>query len=167
MSDLVIEPLPPASSWIAEIARLQFEHWGPLTGQPSREAYAEFLEAAATSADLPRTIVARHGETLLGSVNLVRVEMTIRPELVPWMGQLFVMPQARGSGTGERLCEAATAYAATLGFVWLHLFTSGTLPAYYRARGWRDVEEVEYLGKLRTVMRRSAPIRPSRRSTGG
>jgi hypothetical protein len=33
------------------------------------------------------------------------------------------------------------------------LFTAGTLLHYYRNRGWMDVEDAVYLGKLRTIMR--------------
>jgi hypothetical protein len=39
-----------------------------------------------------------------------------------------------------------------LGFRRAYLYTSGTLPAYYASLGWRAIEEVEYLGKLRTIM---------------
>jgi len=28
----------------------------------------------------------------------------------------------------------------------------GPLPAYYATLGWKPIEEVEYLGKMRTVM---------------
>lgn len=155
MKPLLIAPLAPGSPWITEIARLQFAHWGALTTQPSEEAYAAFLGEAAASPDLPRTFVARRGETLLGSVNVVRNDMTIRPNLTPWLGQLFVLPEARGTSVGERLCAAAAGHAAALGYASLYLFTSGTLPSYYRERGWSDVEEVEYLGRDRTVMRRA------------
>jgi len=34
------------------------------------------------------------------------------------------------------------------------------LPHYYRNRGWCDVEEVTYLGKLRTIMRLYVDVAP-------
>lgn len=34
----------------------------------------------------------------------------------------------------------------------LDLHTSGTLLNYYASRGWRPIEQVEYLGKARTIM---------------
>lgn len=153
MAELSIESLTSDSPWRAQIAAEQFALWGPLTGYNSASAYETFLERAAASASLPRVLVARLDETLLGSVNLLAQEMTIRPQLTPWLGQLFVSQDQRAKGVGARLLDAASAYVGSLGYRQLFLFTSGTLPDYYRKRGWAEVEQVAYLGKARTVMR--------------
>ena len=89
---------------------------------------------------------------LLGSVNLLTQEMTNRPRLTPWLGQLFVTESQRSKGIGAQLLNAAIAYAGNLGHRQLFLFTSGTLPGYYRKRGWTEIEEISYLGKPRTIM---------------
>jgi GNAT superfamily N-acetyltransferase len=78
--------------------------------------------------------------------------MTIRPQFTPWMGQLFVAENHRSLGVAAALVDAAAAYVGRLGYDRLFLFTSGTLPHYYRSRGWSDVEDVTYLGKARTIM---------------
>jgi hypothetical protein len=99
-------------------------------------------------------LIARIRGTLLGSVNLQANEMTVRPEFTPWLGQLFVAESQRSLGVvGAALIDAATSYVERLGYLELFLFTSGTLPSYYRIRGWCDVEDVTYLGKVRTIMR--------------
>ncbi|TDR89085.1 GNAT family N-acetyltransferase [Enterovirga rhinocerotis] len=149
-----IAPLPAGSPWIETIARRQFEYWGALTGFASAEAYSRFLALAADADGLPTILVASDGGRFIGSVNVLASEMTIRPELTPWLGQLFVDGSERSRGAGRRLIDAAVEHAASLGFRRLYLFTSGTLPDYYRAHGWRDVEEVEYLGRMRTIMNR-------------
>lgn len=136
-----------------QIVKDQYDYWGPLTGHGSPAQYKAFLDQASCSATLPRVLVATASGALLGSVNLLDREMTIRPQYRPWLGQLFVAERHRATGTGTGLLDAATAYAASLGFAQLFLFTSGTLPDYYRKRGWIHVEDVAYLDRERTIMR--------------
>ena len=154
MPNLSIRPLEPGSALLTQVAADQFAHWGPLTGYSSRDAYTAFLEDAARSIALPRVLIATIDGIVLGSVNLLATEMSIRPQFTPWMGQLFVAMSQRSRGVGAVLLDAAASYVAQLGYRQLFLFTSGTLPDYYRRRGWTDVEDVSYLGRLRTIMRR-------------
>jgi len=160
MLSLSVQPLEPKSPWLTQIAADQFEFWGPLTGYDSRSSYELFLEQAAQSAALPRVLIATVGDTLLGSVNLLVNEMTVRPQFTPWMGQLFVAENHRSLGVAAALVDAAAAYVGHLGYDRLFLFTSGTLPRYYRNRGWSDVENVTYLGKARTIMCRQIRAAP-------
>ena len=133
---------------------MQFANWGRSTGFGSAEEYERFLCDAARSHRLPAVLVARRGSKFLGSVNLLVYEMTTRPTLSPWLGQLFVIAEERGRGVGTALVRACLARFAELGFPRVHLYTAAatTLPAYYAALGWKTIEEVEYLGKMRAVM---------------
>jgi len=123
-----------------------------LTGYRSAVDYECFLRRAAISSALPAVLIAMRNDDFIGSVNLLENEMPIRPELSPWMGQLFVIDGERDRGVGRILVDAAIAHAATLGYRRLHLFTSGTLPQFYNSLGWKPLETIEYLGKLRSVM---------------
>jgi GNAT superfamily N-acetyltransferase len=153
MPALSVQPLEPKSPWLTQIAASQFAYWGPLTGHGSRSSYEQFLQQAAHSTALPRVLIANRHGTLLGSVNLLTNEMPIRPQFTPWMGQLFIAESQRSRGVGAALLDAAAGYVERLGYRHLFLFTSGSLPHYYRSRGWIDVEDVAYLGKVRTIMR--------------
>lgn len=86
-------------------------------------------------------------------MNLVTNEMTIRPQFTPWVGQLFVASDQRSRGVGTAPLASATSDIRDLRYRQLFLFTSGTLPEFYRSKGWTDVEQVSCLGRLRTVMR--------------
>jgi predicted N-acetyltransferase YhbS len=138
----------------AMISAMQFANWGRSTGFNSAVEYERFLCDAARSRRLPAVLVARRGEKFLGSVNLLAHEITTRPMLSPWLAQLFVIAEERGRGVGAALVRACLARFAELGFSRVHLYTASatTLPAYYAALGWKTIEEVEYLGKLRAVM---------------
>jgi len=78
-----VQPLEPKSVWLTQIAADHFQYWGPLTGYSPRGSYESFLKQAAQSPALPRVLIARFGGTLLGSVNLLTNEMTIRPQFTP------------------------------------------------------------------------------------
>ncbi len=152
---LTIEPLHAAGDLPAALAARQFAAWGRSTGYDTEAGYAGFLTAAATTAPdaLPAVLVARRAGAVVGSVNLLVSEMTIRPALSPWLAQLFVFEASRRQGVGAALIDAACARAAALGFRRLHLYTSGTLPTWYAGRGWRPIEAgVDYLSKSRTIM---------------
>ena len=148
-----IEPLTRHRAFIPTLASWQFDYWNRLTGFDSRQAYIAALERWSASVDVPTVLVAIDRGQLLGSVNLLRSEMTSRPALTPWLAQLFVAPGVRRGGVGAALVAAALAHARTCGFDAVYLYTSGTLPSYYARLGWTELERLDYLGKERTVMR--------------
>lgn len=147
-----ISDINVAPDWIPIIAHRHFEYWGPLTGADNIEGYAMFLQQALSSNGMPSVLVAREGRQLLGSVNLVACDCRIHPELTPWLAQLFVEPEHRGSSVGAALVRAITERAAELGFTRLYLYTGGTLPEYYTRLGWVKLREFFYLGKQKTLM---------------
>jgi predicted N-acetyltransferase YhbS len=151
---VAIESLTAASDLPARIAALQFAAWGRSTGYGSVDEYEQFLGDAAGSSRPPAVLVARRSGQFVGSVNLLLHEMTTRPSLSPWLAQLFVIAEERGRGVGSALVRACLARFAELGFSRVHLYTAAAspLPAYYATLGWKPIEEVEYLGKMRTVM---------------
>jgi predicted N-acetyltransferase YhbS len=151
---VAIEALRLEQGLPAVIAAMQFANWGRSTGFNSAEEYERFLCDAVRSNRLPAVLVARRGNKFLGSVNLLVHEMTTRPTLSPWLGQLFVIAGERGRGVGAALVRTCLARFFELGFSRVHLYTASatTLPAYYMALGWKTIEEIEYLGKMRAVM---------------
>ena len=152
LDSLVIAPLEPSSALPARIADIQFSFWGFLTGFQSAAEYERFLRRAVTASRLPAILTAKRGGKFAGSVNLLERETIDCPGLTPWIGQLFVVEEERGHGVGRALVDAAVTRATALGYRRVHLFTSGTLPRFYAARGWKPIDTVEHLGKPRMIM---------------
>jgi predicted N-acetyltransferase YhbS len=134
------------------LARWHFDQWGALTGARTFEDYVALLSAAADSRTVPSVLVALADGELLGSANLVAADLPPRAHLTPWFGQLFVAPTRRRTGVGAALVQAVLDRARRCGYARVHLYTSGTLPQYYRRLGWRATEQLIYLGHQRTVM---------------
>lgn len=134
------------------LARWHFKQWGDLTGASTESDYKALLSRNASSQKLPLTLIATNDKRLLGSVNIVACDMDIRPELKPWLAQLYVDVPERNRGIGSILVRAAIERCGKLGFHCLYLYTSGTLPVFYEHIGWRRRETVHYKGKTRIVM---------------
>ena len=151
-ASVTITDLGEHPTWISTLARWHFEQWGRLTGAGTLDDYVALLTAAAQSRTVPSILIAVAGDRLLGSANLVACDMTVRAELTPWLAQLFVAPARRRDGVGAALVAAVLQRARSCGYPRAYLYTSGTLPEYYRRLGWRPVERVAYLDRERTVM---------------
>lgn len=149
---MLIGDLAEHPAWLPVLARWHHDQWGPLTGADSLEGYVTLLAGASASRAVPAVLIALSGGELLGSASLVACDLPPRPELTPWLAQLFVAPARRRAGVGAALVQAVLDRARSCGHSRVYLYTSGTLPDYYRRLGWQAVEHLEYLGRERTIM---------------
>jgi predicted N-acetyltransferase YhbS len=149
---MVIGDLGDHLAWLPTLARWHHDQWGPLTGAGSLDEYTALLTKTAASRTVPSILVALDGDRLLGSATLLAADLPPRASLTPWLAQLFVDPARRRDGIGAALVRAILDRARACGHARVYLFTSGTLPEYYRRLGWREIERLDYLGRERTVM---------------
>jgi predicted N-acetyltransferase YhbS len=148
-----IQDLGDHPSWLPTLARWHYDQWGPLTGASSFDDYVACLAEAAASRAVPSVLIAVSDGELLGSATLVAADLPPRPELTPWLAQLFVEPTRRRDGVGAALVHAVLQRARQCHYPCVYLYTSGTLPRYYDRLGWRVVETVSYRHRERTIMR--------------
>ena len=78
-------------------------------------------------------------------------DLDTRPDLDPWLGALFVLPEWRKRGIASLLMNRVLDAARRLKLPQLFLWTSSAEGLYLKL-GWRVVERSEYCGKAIVVM---------------
>jgi GNAT superfamily N-acetyltransferase len=164
--NIAIDYLANCPELMDELARLSWKEWQEIYQQRKQtleNSLKNYRERTNTDR-LPLTLVAvraRHGQSLtgpaavcrelVGMVSLKFHDMDTRPDLDPWLGGLFVIPEWRNRGVGTMLMHRATEEARRLSVSQLYLWTH-TAEALYRKLGWQVVERTNYFGKEAVVM---------------
>jgi GNAT superfamily N-acetyltransferase len=135
---------------VSTIANWHHETWAHLTGRTHEERIREFDEQLG-SERIPLTVVAFVAGRPVGSASLLTQDMDTHPDWTPWLASVFVLPEFRRRGIGERLCRRIVAEARRLGVPRLYLFTPDQAPFYARM-GWRTLCREPYRGEDVTIM---------------
>ncbi|MBD9478641.1 GNAT family N-acetyltransferase [Pseudoxanthomonas sp. PXM02] len=154
-----IEPIGQHPACIEPLARLHHAEWAPLYDDWTLEAATAELHDHAARTSLPTTLVLVDDDRVLGSVSLLIEDApALQDRGSPWLGSLFVLPEARGRGSGRLLVDAVVAHAAREGVVLLRLFTLWH-EDFYASLGWQVEERTSLHGTPVVIM----SIRPAQR----
>ena len=148
MDELRFLPNDPAI--VRTLAEWHQGQWGHLTGRDVETRIREF-EPQLGSNRIPLTVVAFAEGRPVGTASLLAHDMDTHPELTPWLASVYVAPEQRRQGTGERLCRRIVAEARRLGVPRLYLFTPDQAPWYARM-GWHERVRETYRGEVVTIM---------------
>jgi N-acetylglutamate synthase-like GNAT family acetyltransferase len=143
------EFLPQLSAWLHD----EWDHMYPGATVDSRR---KRLENQMRRREIPLTVVAFEGGTLMGSASLIESDLADRPELTPWLASVFVAAGFRRRGIGGRLVRAIMDEAGGLGVERLYLWTDKEAD-FYASMGWTRLFEREYKTMNITVMSRDLP----------
>jgi GNAT superfamily N-acetyltransferase len=102
---------------------------------------------------MPRTFILLADGQPVGTASLVACDLDERPDLSPWLADVFVLPAARRRGYAVHLIAAVeeACRAASISTLWLYTRTAERL---YARNGWRTVETVVHNGRSYALMRR-------------
>lgn len=118
--------------------------WGEAGGYSLEQIRAYLLHAACESR-IPQTYAAYEGGALLGIYHIMMDDLFVRPDLYPWLCNVFVSPACRGRGVGRALLTSVPDAMQRLGLNALYLYTMHE--GLYEKFGWA------YLGPVRTFSR--------------
>ena len=156
-TDLTIDYLANRPEFVDKLARLSWAEWQHIyqqRGQTFEDALKNYRERTNTDW-LPLALVAVHGEQLVGTVSLKFRDLDTRPDLDPWLGALFVIPEWRRRGVASLLMRRAVEEAKRLKLGKLFLWSSSAEELYLKL-GWQAVDRTEYSGKRIVIMQMDA-----------
>lgn len=115
--------------------------WGEREGY-TREAVRENLLHSLNTDRLPVTFGLYLDEKLVGSYQFTNSDLFVRPDLRPWLANVYLDPAYRGRGLGRVLLATVRENAERLlPEPELYLFTTHT--GLYEPFGWIFTEEID------------------------
>jgi GNAT superfamily N-acetyltransferase len=146
---LTIVTLSDRPDLLATVAAWIYEQWWSHLPEHSPETVAAALIERRTSDHIYESFVALRDSVPVGTATVLDhdVDTERRPDLTPWVAAVYVIPEARGRGIGERLVSRAAAFAQAKGFMTVYLWTTDRRDWYERL-GWELVEQLDRNGVL-------------------
>ena len=90
---------------IDTVADWVYSEWGHLTPGNSLSATRERLETRLVDALVPSLFIIEADGVPAATASLVDDDLTLRPELGPWVASVYVAPAFRGAGLASTLLE--------------------------------------------------------------
>jgi GNAT superfamily N-acetyltransferase len=144
----LLKDYPEAMPSLAKIWRETLGQWFPEVQKEKVESWLhEWLND-----NIPLAYIALDKDVPVGICSL-QINDGIRPDLMPWLGDLCVDKTYQNQGIGKCLVEAVQKKAKEAGFDKLYLFAPDpSIPCYYERLGWRKIGVDQYMGHTVTVM---------------
>jgi GNAT superfamily N-acetyltransferase len=156
---IAVHSMASHPEWIAAAAVWWHRQWGEAMGY-SPEGAVEAIAALTAPGSGQTALIGLVDGQPAGSVFLIESDLDTHPHLTPWLAGLFVLPEFRRHGLGDRLLAALTTEAGALGYDRLYLYTA-TVDFYCR-RGWHTVETLSLNGVPHDIMSISTAAPPAR-----
>lgn len=142
--EINIFPLNEKPEYAPILAYLSFNEWYLNRNVPFEAILREYKKRAHDEA-IPCSFIALQGTYPAGMVSLKENDLWSRRDLAPWLSSLWVHPDFRKKGIGERLINAVISSAVSEGFGRIYLFLDNKeinyLRKYYMKRGWTFFSE--------------------------
>ena len=114
--------------------------WWGAEENVSQEAVRAYLTHGLREEGLPQTFGLYRSGELIGMYQLARSDLFVRPDLSPWLANVYIPEEYRGAGYGRMLLASVRENAAQAGLTELFLYTTHT--GLYEKLGWEFIEDI-------------------------
>ena len=114
--------------------------WGEAEGYRYEAVYA-CLSHSLQAQRLPQTYGLFLDDTLIGMYQFTMEDLFPRPDIYPWLANVYIEASYRGFGYGRYLLDSVKETAASAGLTELYLFTVHN--GLYEQFGWEFVQEID------------------------
>ncbi len=152
--DTLVAEILPLNDWPQAVDILAAAHlaeWRELYPEDTVESFAEDLARSLGTQPVPSTWVLVADSTVIGSVSVIEQDLDSRPELTPWLANLWIDREWRGRGLGKQLVGHACEQGRLRGLERLYLYTPEHA-AFYQALGWETLAVSTKNGVVITLM---------------
>ena len=114
--------------------------WGKTEGYRYDAVYAYMLHSLQETR-LPQTYGLFFNDRLIGMYQFTMEDLFPRPDIYPWLANVYIEKDYRGSGLGRFLLNSVKGSAEAAGLEELYLFTVHN--GFYEKFGWKFVREID------------------------
>jgi GNAT superfamily N-acetyltransferase len=136
--------VPVLAQWL----HAEFAHYVP---GATVEHFASGLRERLSGQGIPTAVIALARDVPIGTASLVRYDMAERPQLSPWLADVYVTPAFRRQGVGSAVVQRIIAEARALDVETLYLYTADQ-QSFYARLGWSLRERLYHVDTEVDVM---------------
>lgn len=142
MNNITIERLETAEDKAFDkICQWCHEWWGVRDGLTLDQVKYNMKHSLGCGRQLPQTFIALRSGKAVGMYQLsMSDDLQSRPDLYPWLINVYVDEEERGKGVCRAMMETVTENAQSAGLEHLYLYTKHT--GLYEKFGWSFIETV-------------------------
>ena len=156
-----IVPLSKVPQYSPILAHWAFMQWYVNRNTNFSTVMADYHRRADFTS-LPVSFAAIVNGAPVGMASFKEFDLQSHRHFSPWLSALYVIPEFRKKGIGEKLIYALTDFAWEQHFQQIYLFTdhrdTNHLTVYYEKRGWSTIENtIDNDGLSTTIMKIKLP----------
>ena len=150
---LQIALLADYPQWIPRMARSFFDQWRHVYPDSPYPQWEARLRKNAQRQGLGTTFIGILDGEPIASACFKQYDMSVRDDLSPWLGSVWVKEELRGQGIGVQLVGAVEQEAVRMQINTIYLWTPDR-QRFYGKQGWSLHERIVYHGTLVDIMRK-------------